>query len=287
MRGTQSLKNAERFLIIGILLSIAVGVVDLLANLRLLGLLVLGQESGNPDLDAQHSLVKIIGVVELAYVALLLVTILFFVWLFRLVKQLNALYRKDFMSPVWAVLWFFIPVANLWKPLKVMDAIEEVISSCQGMPEKEGLSVLWWVLSLEIIIIEIMRILLSADISGGVGDFEAYLGLGVLVSGIFIFQQIVALKLVYSFTEPVLEDGERPLSPEDYKINGGEIRYVLISIFGPLLLLIPSAMAFGIIGGFLAKRIGLIEMPMWIIFGAPILIFLIFYEEISKYMRQN
>ena len=168
-----------------------------------------------------------------------------------------------------------------------MDAIEGLISSYQGMPESKGLSVLWWVISLEIIIIEIMRILLSADISGGVGDFEAYLGLGVLVSGIFIFQQIVALKLVYSFTEPVLEEGAKQLSPEDHKIKDGEIRYVLISIFGPLLFLIPSAMGLGIIWGFLAKRIGLIEMPVWIIFGAPILFFLIFYKEVSKYMRKN
>ncbi len=45
------------------------------------------------------------------------------VWVYRAYRNLAALGEPARMSPAMAVAWFFIPVANLWKPYQVMAEI--------------------------------------------------------------------------------------------------------------------------------------------------------------------
>ena len=51
-------------------------------------------------------------------------TVLAGIWIYRAAINLRALGAKDMaISPGWAVGWYFIPIANLWKPFQAMKEI--------------------------------------------------------------------------------------------------------------------------------------------------------------------
>lgn len=68
---------------------------------------------------------------SLMYLAALLVSsVIFFVWIYRsnlLARALGAAAMEH--TPSWSVGWFFVPVANLFKPYYVMKEIYLATSS--------------------------------------------------------------------------------------------------------------------------------------------------------------
>jgi hypothetical protein len=69
--------------------------------------------------------------------------IVFFWWVYRTNKNLRTL-SKSWMefTPGWSVGWFFIPIANFWKPYQVMKEIWKA-SHGDDAP-KESLVGWWW-----------------------------------------------------------------------------------------------------------------------------------------------
>lgn len=98
--------------------------------------------------------VALINVVDLFRRPLYIATVVFFlIWEYRAFKNLSALKAQNLeFSPGWAVGWWFIPIANLFKPFQVMreiwnesdpeyDADLGFLSTSSTAPTIMGL---WW-----------------------------------------------------------------------------------------------------------------------------------------------
>lgn len=71
--------------------------------------------------------------------------ILVSMWTYRAMKNLHiAGAVAASMSPGWAVGWYFIPIANLWKPFEGMLQIWRGSHHLAGRPEKVAAYVGWW-----------------------------------------------------------------------------------------------------------------------------------------------
>jgi len=87
------------------------------------------------------------GIVGLVGVVIVLITLFcFFKWVYRAnynLRRLGAARLK--FTPGWSVGWFFIPIANIWKPYQVMKEISRVSSNPSDWAGRKGLSILsWW-----------------------------------------------------------------------------------------------------------------------------------------------
>lgn len=86
-------------------------------------------------------------IIAISFLVLIVVTIITFcVWIFRMNKNLEVLGAADLrFSPGWAVGWFFIPIANLWKPYQAMSDLWRASKAPDSWHDVERGSVLpWW-----------------------------------------------------------------------------------------------------------------------------------------------
>lgn len=87
-----------------------------------------------------------IGIVQLAIWLAQAVTILTWIWLAN--KNVRSLGAKDMeFTPGWAVGWYFIPIANLWKPYQAMAEIWRASSGAADWKSSEASGALagWWI----------------------------------------------------------------------------------------------------------------------------------------------
>lgn len=56
-------------------------------------------------------------------VIVIVIGIVTFIWFYRANKNIHSFNAKDVSSPRMAVIWWFIPIANLWKPYQVAQQI--------------------------------------------------------------------------------------------------------------------------------------------------------------------
>jgi hypothetical protein len=72
----------------------------------------------------------------------------FLIWMYKAAYNANLLSSEIEISPILAVLYYFIPVLNFWKPYVVMKRIYEVSIEASGLRELESLKLLgiWWAL---------------------------------------------------------------------------------------------------------------------------------------------
>jgi hypothetical protein len=88
------------------------------------------------------------GAIGLLHLGVYVVTaIVFCVWIVRAQKNVWAFGYPQEITPGWAVGWFFIPVANLWKPYQAMKALW--LSSVPDRSHAPLLPIWWtfWLLS--------------------------------------------------------------------------------------------------------------------------------------------
>lgn len=88
------------------------------------------------------------GFIGLAMIGIFLANVvLFCMWIFRANKNARSLGGKAWMkySPGWSVGWFFIPIANLWKPFQAM---REIFNASQdpNTPDSSDSKIVgfWW-----------------------------------------------------------------------------------------------------------------------------------------------
>lgn len=100
--------------------------------------------------DDKMPLVMLIGVVGLGTSVLTIVTIVFYcVWAFGANKNARALGADGMThSAGWTVGWFFIPIANLWKPYQAIKEVAEASDPTRGPGDWKGVGVPaifgWW-----------------------------------------------------------------------------------------------------------------------------------------------
>jgi hypothetical protein len=88
------------------------------------------------------------GAIGLIQLAVYVVTaVVFCVWIVRSQKNVWAFGYPQEITPGWAVGWFFIPIANLWKPYQAMKALW--LSSVPNRSHAPLLPIWWtfWILS--------------------------------------------------------------------------------------------------------------------------------------------
>lgn len=88
------------------------------------------------------------GAIGLLQLGVYVVTaVVFCVWIVRSQKNVWAFGYPQEITPGWAVGWFFIPIANLWKPYQAMKALW--LSSVPNRSHAPLLPIWWtfWVLS--------------------------------------------------------------------------------------------------------------------------------------------
>ena len=94
------------------------------------------------------------GIISVAVMLVVIATIvLFAMWVYRVNSNVHALGSPDLrFTPGWAVGWYFVPVANLWKPYQVMKEIWRASSNPGAWQSETTSPVLgwwwfWWIVS--------------------------------------------------------------------------------------------------------------------------------------------
>jgi len=136
-----------RLLKLFLYLSIVLGALSFVSALLVLsllaGTLALGEVAGN-DLIQQI-------IASSRGVNFLVVLVLFCIWTYRANHNARQLGAPDMQfTPGWAVGWYFIPIANLWKPYQAMREIWQASANpahWQQQPRGPILP-LWWTLLL-------------------------------------------------------------------------------------------------------------------------------------------
>lgn len=133
--GYRSIAGLTRFLRALLVASIALGVLSLISTLSY------PLESGSTDAAAafyMREFVLALGVLVLS----LLTIVVFAVWIVRAHRNLPALGAENLdVTPGWALGWFFIPIANLWKPYQAMRTLWQ---ASHDAPRWELEDVPWW-----------------------------------------------------------------------------------------------------------------------------------------------
>jgi hypothetical protein len=98
--------------------------------------------------DLRHGIIGIaVAVINIATI------VLFAMWIYRVNSNIHALGSPDLrFTPGWAVGWYFVPIANLWKPYQAMKEIWRA-SKNPGAWQSETTSLVlgwwwfWWIVS--------------------------------------------------------------------------------------------------------------------------------------------
>jgi heme/copper-type cytochrome/quinol oxidase subunit 2 len=101
------------------------------------------------------SLFAVLGIVE--GLVTLVALVAFFVWFYRANKNLRALGATELsFTPGWSVVWWFIPIANIWMPYKatveIAKASDPSVGSTDRLTRRQmkspRLILVWWLFSI-------------------------------------------------------------------------------------------------------------------------------------------
>jgi len=191
-------------------LGAVISVVAVWANwlqLELLGRQFTLQEAQANDLRERTAMISTLVVAFANY-------IVFCRWIYVAHRNLPALglpYPE--FTPGWAVGWFFIPVANLWKPYQAMRQLWQASVDTQtvGQQDAHPLLVAWW--SMWIIVGFVSSFALSAGGGGPTLDQIRGTTLGALVvSALRIPQYVIAWLMVQKIWDAQVEQRRRQLA---------------------------------------------------------------------------
>ncbi len=131
------------------------------------------------------------GIIGLIQVVLGIITVITFLrWIYRTNKNLRALTGEPMtFTPGWAVGWFFIPFANLYKPYQVMKEIWQVSHKQAVMTTIVGW---WWAIWLISNFIGFKLAILANDATGYIATAMIY----IVSDGLDVVLNIVELMLV-------------------------------------------------------------------------------------------
>jgi len=140
-----------RWLRILLWIMIAIDVVAIISTLMQISLLVSFQHQvfeslaqARADAVASDAQQRLIGIVQI--IGLLITAVVFLCWIHRgnaNARQLGAIGMR--FTPGWSVGWYFIPIANLWKPYQAMKEIWRASAAPAQWQSSHRSAVLpWW-----------------------------------------------------------------------------------------------------------------------------------------------
>lgn len=100
----------------------------------------------------------------LQIIALLSVAALSLHWIFKACETALALgARETKFSPSWSVLWYFVPIANLWQPYRALQEIAKCSSNPLAWHAEADSPLLhwWWGLSLSSAVLALLAVYLG------------------------------------------------------------------------------------------------------------------------------
>ncbi|MFZ5989540.1 MAG: DUF4328 domain-containing protein [Bacillota bacterium] len=199
----------SRAVIIAVSLAILTDLIGVYSGFLEIGLLSKvkqGFEITTAEANVNDTRQGIIGVFQV--LVYFLYFILFLVWVNRSNKNLTALGIKNKkFSSGWAVGWFFIPIASLFKPYQVMKEIWQGSSSLdvedEGIPlrsyESTSLINLWWTFFIISSIVGQISFRLAMAVD--TVDMIYTSSIASVASDILsIFEQIITIIVVYKIT---------------------------------------------------------------------------------------
>jgi len=150
------------------------------------------------DLDAKEVVLTsdgvsgIVGIVE--FLIAIVTGITFLRWIYRSNKNLRALSGESMVfTPGWSVGWYFIPIANLWKPYQAMKEIWDV--SHKNNSIDHAVVGWWWVLWLTSNSLDRLaaKVALRAN---DAGDYAVSAMTYIISDGFDVILNVVALVMV-------------------------------------------------------------------------------------------
>jgi hypothetical protein len=122
----------------------AIAIASGLVELKLLADLEAGKKLG-PDVAEMSDLrQRVIGGVR--FVAIITTIVIFAMWIYRANYNARQLGATDMVfTPGWSVGWYFIPIANLWKPYQAMREIWKASAAPANWKDHPRGPILpWW-----------------------------------------------------------------------------------------------------------------------------------------------
>ena len=164
----RSISNLTDWLVRFSIIMIILSVTDVAATSYLAFLGTTNNTNSNNIYSAIGSFTTIISILVLMVVLL---------WYYRATKNIHSFGAKEVTSPIMAVVWWFIPIANLWKPYYIAQQIWKASRPEVKLPEgvewkkmpSSNIIKKWWILSLVSIFGSLV-----AGIVGGVGISQTY-----------------------------------------------------------------------------------------------------------------
>ena len=120
--------------------------------------------------------------------------ILLLLWYYRNHRNLAALGASELrFTPGWAVVWWFIPILNLWKPYQVTVEVMKASDPAVGRTDKETRKTMrrppfvlaWWLfnfVALGVMILAYIVAALEAEITSGAQDTSWLLVVEVIIT---------------------------------------------------------------------------------------------------------
>lgn len=107
---------------------------------------ILGFFTSDPNSEDFTSIDGIFGMGALLFLFLLITTAVFFCrWTGQVSRNAHALAGRPLkFTPGWAVGWYFIPIANLWKPYFAMREIRNISLGRDAEEKGDSVIVGWW-----------------------------------------------------------------------------------------------------------------------------------------------
>lgn len=164
----RSISNLTDWLVRFSIIMIVLSVTDVAATSYLAFLGTSNKTNSNNIYSAIGSFTTIISI---------LVLIIVLLWYYRATKNIHSFGAMEVTSPIMAVVWWFIPIANLWKPYYIAQQIWKASRPEVKLPEgvewkkmpSSNIIKKWWILSLVSIFGSLV-----AGIVGGVGISQTY-----------------------------------------------------------------------------------------------------------------
>jgi len=138
-------------------------------------------------------------VVGVQFLIAIILGVTFLCWIYRANKNLHFLSSEQMdFTPGWSIGWYFVPIANLFKPYQAMKEIWNVAH--RGESSTHTIIAWWWFLWITSTILDrmVMKLAIRAyDAAGHTAFTVAY----VVSDGISVALNVVALMLVTSIAQ--------------------------------------------------------------------------------------
>ncbi|PHR50093.1 MAG: hypothetical protein COA32_02865 [Fluviicola sp.] len=221
----QPLSQRKLFLKITLWATVGLGFVMLIANAVLYSSIE-SYESG--DFSAIGKIESyaflVVGVAIIFAISFILAAIAVPVWFYRAHDNLKILKKKLSFTSGWAAGWFFVPIANLFYPAKVMKEIHngtnvayDTVNRKLSLMPMAGIITLWWATYIiSGIFTRISNSMVDENSIGGYGNNYSMSLVMLTISTILTLVSAIALnKLVNEITQKQeeLRTGERIFIP--------------------------------------------------------------------------